>query len=501
MPASARRVATALVFFCIVASAAASCGGSLSYHDETRVAGIARELALEQQWSAPRLNGYLFLEYPPAGYWPLAALLRLGAPASALVAQLPVVLFALGVLLLTFGMARRLAGTEAGCVAVIVLQCTVGFIALNGAVRVDPLLCFWITLALHGALFALWEPDRRGRHLAVFYGAIGLAFLSKGLIGVVLPAAVAVVLLGVTRQLALLPRLLIHPALAALVLPVGAWCLGLAQSEGLTVLSEVVRQSVFRALSSGADHAEPPWFYLERIVYLGLPAVLVLPFAVRDARSPRGPGDGPRARLDAFGLVWSATMLGVLSVASAKRNLYLGPIYPGLALAVAVWWARARERAPAGAPQRWISRAVEARPRLQACALLALATAALGFRLAGNLSQGPDGTLRGVFEDAAALRSGLDGAPIVLLLPAESLSGAAVYYLGQTVATALDQGQLEALTSERAAILVGRSVEVDSMTADLPDARRGRVRTRVVGSDELRIAAIRPLVAGALEER
>lgn len=489
------RGATALlVLFCIAMAAATHVGRSLTFRDETRVAGIAREMALEEQWATPRLNGSLFLEYPPAGYWPLAGLLRAGLPATDLVAQLPVALAVLGILFLTFRMARRIAGAEAAWLAVVVLQCTIGFNSLGRRVLVDPLLCFWITLALHGALFALAESDRRGRHLSVFYLGLAGGFLSKGLIGIVLPAAAAVVFLALTRQLALLPRIVLHPALLAFVLPIGSWLWALASVEGTTALAEVWQQSVFRALSSRADHARPLWFYFGRIPYLALPALVLVPFIARDALGPRqrrqARSTGP---FDLFGSVWFLTMFSLLCVASAKRNVYLGPIYPGLALAAAGWWARAREQTPDGAPQRWLTQAVRARPVAQGAGLGVIVALALGIDLARELPLDSDDSPRQLFEEVVALQSQQPGAPVVLVRPRESLSGAAVYYLGETVQTVYEPDQLEASVSTDGALLVGKTIDLAPLLAALPKSRRGSVHTRTVGRDAYQIAALRPI--------
>jgi 4-amino-4-deoxy-L-arabinose transferase-like glycosyltransferase len=429
-----------------------------------------------------------------AGYWPLVGLLRAGAPATDLVAHLPTALAALGVLFLTFRMARRIAGVEAGWVAVVVLQCTVGFLGLNWRVLVDPLLCLWVTLALHGALFAVSDPEQRGRHLAVFYAAMGAAVLTKGLVGLALPAAVALVFLAVSRQLVLLPRIVFHPALLAFVAPIAAWLLGLAAAEGTPALGEVWRQSITRALSSGADHAAPPWFYLEPVAYLTLPGLLIVPYVVRDVLCPRA---HRRVRLhgpfDLFGPVWFATMLGVLSLASAKRNIYLGPIYPGLALALATWWARARQQAPDARTPRWLSAAVAARPRAQASALLAFAMLYLAFNVAVESPASRANAPSRIFALATAAQSRNQGSQVLFAgVPRESLAGAAVYYLGRTVPMVDSLDQLDALSSRRVSVLVGTDRAVDPMLRTLAYGRLAGLRTSTLGRDDYRIATVRP---------
>src|SRR4030042_396260 len=47
-----------------------------------------------------------------------------------------------------------------------------------------------------------------------------------------------------------------------------------------------------------------------------------------------------------FALAWSLIVFVGLSMASAKRTLYLGPIYPPFALLAALGWDRIREKFP-----------------------------------------------------------------------------------------------------------------------------------------------------------
>jgi hypothetical protein len=186
-------------------------------------------------------------------------------------------------------------------------------------------------------------------------------------------------------------------------------------------------------------------------------------------------------------------MFSLLCFASAKRNVYLGPLYPGLALAAASWWARAREQTPDGVPQRWLSRAVRARPGALVAVLGVIVAVALGFNLAGELPLDPHDSARGFFEEIVAVQSEQPDAPLVLVRPPESLSGAAVYYLGETVQTVYEADSLDALVSAGGAVLVGETIDVAPLLAALPGSRLGSVHTRTVGNDAYQIVAVRPI--------
>ncbi|HEY5656520.1 MAG TPA: glycosyltransferase family 39 protein [Myxococcota bacterium] len=466
------RLRVGLAAFCALLSLGGIAGKSLTYHDETRVAGIAREMALEGEYALPRLNGALFLEYPPLGYLPLAALFRLGAPPNDFLMLLPSAIAGLLTVFLTYRIGRRMGGERAGLVSALVLQCTFGFLALNARALVDPLLVFWITAALCGFVGALEQPQRRGRCLALFYAGLAGGFLTKGLIGLGVPCAVAFAYTLAARRTREIPRIALHGAVALLLVPVASWLWAAGLGGGDEIGVEIWRQSVWRFFSDSADHSKPLHFYLDRISYLLAPAVVLLPWLLWDALAPKARRLVRSSRpLDALPAIWFLVVLGVLSLASAKRNVYLGPIYPAFALMVGTWWARARAQPPNVRPWRWLAAAM---PRSDAGCSLALALYALaylGYAIGVERPYSIEHDTRPLFEDAARLRDATGGS-LVLLNPREAIQGAAVYYLGETLPVAWDAGWRDALgRAEGDSLLLGREEFVEPVVAALGETR------------------------------
>ncbi len=130
---------------------------------------------------------------------------------------------------------------------------------------------------------------------------------------------------------------------------------------------------VLRFVSPGADHAKAPWFYLPAIFEIFLPWALLLPPAFLGLRRRPGESEGDR-RSRQFVLAVLAVPFAILSVASGKRHLYLLPLLPGFAIAVARWAASA-DAAP---PARWEGRWARAALVVFAAAAAAAGCAALG---------------------------------------------------------------------------------------------------------------------------
>jgi len=433
--AAARRPRLLVAGFCLAMTLVSALRADLSVRDETRVAGIAQEMVLEGQLAWPRLNGQPFLEYPSLGYLPAVALLRLAGGASDALLLLSSVLAGLATLLLTFAMGRWIAGEAAGLCAALVLQTSAGFLSLNDRLLVDPWLLCWITLSLAGFVLQETSPQRRSAGLALFYLGMAAAFLTKGAIGIAIPAAVAGSYLLASGRGVRGLRSAFHPATLLLAVPILVWVLAAREVAGSGALAAVLYQSAERFLSSSADHAAPFYAYADRLVYLTAPACILLPGLawqwLRPSRRRRALAEG--CRVDLLPPVWFAVVFIGLSAASAKRNLYLAPLYPALALAVGVAFARARAGAgvPPPPPLAALLRLGERRTALLPILLLLVVGLRGLFHFAVTLPNARERSARPLF---AAVRSWQQVHPdgqVALLTRSEGMQGAAVYYLGR----------------------------------------------------------------------
>lgn len=297
-------------------------GRDLWLIDEPRDAGIAWDMAAHGDWVVPRLNGEPFLEKPPLSFAAAALALKAwpGRPETAV--RLPSALFCLGVLACTLWLGWRLLDLETGLIAAAVLATSREFLVKGHECVVDTGLCFWSALAVAAAVEAL-ASGRRG-----WWGlsglAFGAAFLSKGPIGVVLPAVgLGLYLLksrGTSAFRAVSWPLLLVPALIL----AGAW-LGLLHRAGF--LDAYLAEQARRA-GAGIEHAKPWYYYFLRVFEDFAPWSLLIPGAAVWAFRRQATG----LRLPAC---WFLGALVILSIPATKRGIYLVPAFPALALLTA----------------------------------------------------------------------------------------------------------------------------------------------------------------------
>lgn len=332
-------------------------GRGLWTPDEPREAEIGREM-LGHPGFVPHLNGKPFFEKPPLYYWAVAGSYAVAGVSNASARAISA-LAGLATLFLLFLWARRAASDRAAYLAVFMLATSLEFFQSTHWVLLDPLLMFFMTLTFWGAWESL-DGEKGGWPLAALYGGICLGVWTKGLIGLALPVAGLLLFMALKREqardLARRLRLFWGLPLTGLVI---ALCLGAFYlAEGREALVQLVWVNhVLRFIKpSTTGHAQPFYYYLHALPMAVLPWLMPLLALFRPTfwQVPReGSGNHLRPYL-------GAAVLGgalLLSAATTKRETYLLPLLPPLALLMALAMEDAvadATRGPIGGAGRWL---------------------------------------------------------------------------------------------------------------------------------------------------
>jgi 4-amino-4-deoxy-L-arabinose transferase-like glycosyltransferase len=331
----------------------------LSEPDEPRHGAIAEEMRELRHGPAqlvlPRLNDEVYTQKPPLYYW-LAALA--GVPAGRVTeaaARLPSALAGAATVLVAARLGTLAFGSSAGLAAGAVLLTLPSFVDDARCARPDALLALFVTLALAFA----WRLDaglgsprraRLGLHLA-----IGLGMLAKGPVALLLPTLGLLGYLAWERRLRDVRLFVSGPALAASLGPVAVWLGAAAALAPAGYLGDAVAENVFARFFSGTSHEQSFFFHLRGLPFSYLPWTLAWPLAFVAVRAALAPGaKAERARATRFLVAFVAAGLALFSLSSGKRDVYLLPLYPALALLVGEGLRFGLERgAPAQAALRW----------------------------------------------------------------------------------------------------------------------------------------------------
>ncbi|KAF1006270.1 MAG: Undecaprenyl phosphate-alpha-4-amino-4-deoxy-L-arabinose arabinosyl transferase [Luteibacter sp.] len=312
--------------------------------DEPRFALVARQMLESGQWLFPHRGMELYSDKPPMLMWTEAFWMWLtgGWRGAFLLTSL---FSGLGTLAVVWHVGRRLWSPRVGLYAAIIVLSTMQFVGVIRHAQIDPLNLFWITLGNAGILLhCLRGPDWRMYWLGCF--AAGLGVITKGV--------------GVIALLMLLPYAVMRarqwPGVTltrgdgwrwaggalAFLLAIALWlgpmlvtAYGMRTPEYLAYVHDILfRQTAERYANSWA-HEEKPWFFLLVILRTWIPtwllAVLIVP-RWREAWRLRE----PRVWMP---LVWFLLVLVFFSIPRGKREIYLLPALPMVALAMAPYVA------------------------------------------------------------------------------------------------------------------------------------------------------------------
>ena len=354
-------------------------GPRLWDRDEPRNSECAREMLVNRDWVVPTFNGELRTHKPVLLYWCImTSYLAFGVTEFA--ARLPSALCAIGSVICTYRMGRRLFGPQAGVWAAIALATSLMFVVAGRAATPDSLLIFCTTLALMIFVCGTFRPRFEttpldvppdpivaGRYfpqhfptVLALYAAMGLGVLAKGPVGLIVPTAVIGMFLLIVRlpnrsdaidSASLGDRLvrIIGPfeplhflktcwsmrpltaifAAIAVALP-WYWAVGLA-TDGEFLRCFFLEHNLSRATATMENHSGTVFFYPLTILVGFFPwSVFALPLAIDTVLQIRR-----RDRFHAgylLALCWIGVYVALFSLARTKLPSYVTPCYPALAL-------------------------------------------------------------------------------------------------------------------------------------------------------------------------
>jgi hypothetical protein len=167
--------------------------GDLYSQTEGQYAGAAREMVESHQWLLPTNDGIPRLQKPPLLYWLIIVSFKLFGIHAA-TARLPVALAVVALVALIFLIGEKLTDYWRGFIAGLIYLSFCGTFLLARIVMPEPL----VSALLAGAIFCAVSGYQRRRHrrawFAGFWICSAFACLTKGLLGVVYPAAILVLL-------------------------------------------------------------------------------------------------------------------------------------------------------------------------------------------------------------------------------------------------------------------------------------------------------------------
>jgi len=310
----------------------------LNNPDEPRYAQVAREMLKTGNYLVPHLGAEAYPHKPPLFFWLIALCSIKAGDVTAASARLPSALAALGIILLTYFLGRKLYNPFTGFVAGLILFTAIEFFWLASRAHLDMTLSFWIVLSLF--LFYCGYTDKQGGKwfYLMSYFFMGLAVLTKGPVGVIIPIIAISLFLAVEKEFSKFKEIQLLKGLLIILGTVAIWLVPACIMGGLDFTKNILLKENLGIIKNSFSHKAPFYFFLQYFPRDFLPWTFFIPSAAiyfwQQKRT--------RQTLDIlFPLVWFFGGFIFLSSISSKRNIYLLPLYPAAALMMARFWCDA----------------------------------------------------------------------------------------------------------------------------------------------------------------
>ncbi|MHC8341990.1 ArnT family glycosyltransferase [Pseudomonas sp. RT6P73] len=311
---------------------------------EARVAGIAMQMHLDNDWVTPRLFGEPFLEKPPLSLWLDAGAIRAfgGTPWAVRLASAFAGLFSV---MLLYAMLRRFGRPKAiAWTAGILLATMASYWSNVRGVGEDALLALGVTMAL----LAFFQGQRQSTlgNALLFASGIAIATLSKGVLGLAMPGVVifAYLLAETLMDKRLKLSDWLRPGLLTLagLIPLMIWLAVLYQRGGAQAVGEVLLTNSVGRFSGSfveAGHYEPFYYYLAKLPQAFLPWNILVYLGLWHFRKSLMAN-----RYLLFFTLWIVAQFVMLTLASSKRTVYLMSMTPAAAVIAAEYASVLYER-------------------------------------------------------------------------------------------------------------------------------------------------------------
>ena len=335
----------------------------LASPDEGRYSEIPREMVAHGDYVTPRLNDMPYFYKPPFFYWMQAASIKtFGINRFSL--RFPNALMAVFGICATYAAARALSGRAAGVFSAGILATSILYLALGQIITLDTTVSVFISSALFAFIVGI-KKSGLWRHalIAAFFVLCALAVLTKGLIGIVIPAAIIFLYAICTGPVDFFKKfgrgdwiwILIGIALFAIISVPWHILASLdnpAYDNAGGIFSKewegqgffwyyIIHEHFLRYIDVDTSMREQPWWFFIVLSLVGfIPWVLLLPRALKDTF-----GDCGRRMLNApkeavFFCIWIVFVVFFFSLSKSKLAPYILPIFPALSVLTGAWFAK-----------------------------------------------------------------------------------------------------------------------------------------------------------------
>jgi 4-amino-4-deoxy-L-arabinose transferase-like glycosyltransferase len=310
---------------------------------EGHYAEIAREMVASNDYLTPWLAGMKYLEKPPFFYWLESANIELFGLNEWSLRLWPAVFATIGCLAVYFA-GSRIFDRRVGLISSAVLATSSLWYVMGHVIFLDMTLSALITCALLSFLVGSGEQPGYKRAFAMwtFFAFSALATLTKGLIGIVIPAMVIGTWILILDDWGILKTMYIPSGVSLFLLIAAPWHVLISRANPDFLRSYFFEEHFHRYLTKPEGPFEQPWAYIPVLLLGMLPwTAFMLQACKYNLRFPWRQRYQHKEVI--FLLLWAGLVFLFFSASSYKGVPYILPMFPPLAILIARYIAAAWE--------------------------------------------------------------------------------------------------------------------------------------------------------------
>lgn len=308
---------------------------------EVFFAECAREMIAHHNWVTPLYHNQPFFDKPILVYWFIIGMFN-AFGVNHFIARVPSIIAGLLTVGITALATRRLAekkNNAAGLAAAMCLGSSFMFFSFAYLCMSDMFLVLFDTVTLILVYAGTVVARRRTLLWLLAATSMGLAFVTKGPIGIVLPVISGAAFLFLTKRLSLVKWY--HVGLGAVIAAAIAvpWFYAAFKANGTWALAYFfIRENFQRYAGSTYDTHKPIWFMVTSLMTGFLPwSVFLPPALVSFVRQYKQQPQADDTHRKLFLWLWVAVVTGFFSFSRGKCDYYVLPVYPAAAALTALY--------------------------------------------------------------------------------------------------------------------------------------------------------------------
>lgn len=305
--------------------------------DEGRYSEVAREMVATGDYVTPRLNGVAFLDKPALYYWLQASAIQLFGLKEWSLRFWPALLGIIGCIA-TYVAGRTLFSRRAGILSALILATCPLYYGGAHYANLDLEVAVLISISLITSLLALQTENKKWFIVAYIFS--GLAFLTKGLIGIFFPAMIIGIWILLLNRWDTFKKMHLGKGLLIFLGITVPWYVLVQKANPQFLHFFFVDQQVSRFLTKGDfNNKTAMWFYVPIVLAGILPwSVFIIQATWQKLKAIASNRQQHASEL--FLVLWFFLIFIFFSIPKSKTVGYILPIFPAIALLIGTYLDR-----------------------------------------------------------------------------------------------------------------------------------------------------------------